>query len=266
MQTRAINLEIDNKDLHFGEVLGEGSGGTVFAGIWKSKGILVALKRVRMTPNKCDARVMAVLGEHPNIISFYGFAHNHPETIIVTALAKNGSLYDHLYTKSNKPSAQQSLQWARHIAYGMAHVHKLELVHRDLKSSNVLFTNNMEAQICDFGTSRPMENTTYASKAKGTWRWMAPEVANEDAVCKMCDVFSFSMVVWELMEHKVPFHDSKELRASMRIVNGERPRFLSPWPKYLTDLIEAGWSHNPHDRPSFADIVTSLENEVYFRR
>ena len=209
---------------------------------------------------------MAILGEHPNIVSFYGFAHNHPETTIVTALAKNGSLYNYLHTEGKKPTVQQSVKWARHIAYGMAHMHKLELVHRDLKSSNVLFTNDMEAQICDFGTSRPMENTTYASKAKGTWRWMAPEVANEDAISKMCDVFSFSMVVWELMEHKVPFHDSKDLRASMRIVSGERPPLLSIWPDFLANLVEAGWSQNPHHRPSFTDIVTSLENEVYFRR
>jgi serine/threonine protein kinase len=253
-------------DLHFGDVLGEGAGGTVFAGTWKSKGIPVALKRVRITPEKCDAKVMAVLGEHPNIISFYGFAHNHPETTIVTALAKNGSLYNYLHTDGNKPTRQQSVKWARHIAYGMAHMHKLELVHRDLKSSNVLFTNDMEAQICDFGTSRPLENTTYASKTRGTWCWMAPEVANEDAISMMCDVFSFCMVVWELIEHEVPFHDSKEFKASMRIVSGERPPFLSIWPDYLANLVEAGWSHHPHDRPSFTDIVTSLENEVYFRR
>ena len=253
------------EDLHFGKVLGEGSGGTVHSGIWKSKGIHVALKRVRIAPEKCDAKVMALLGKHPNIISFYGFAHNHPETTIVTALAKNGSMYDYLHKYGNKPGLEQSLKWTRHIAYGMAHMHSLELVHRDLKSSNILFTNSMEAQICDFGTARPMPNTTYASKTKGTFRWMAPEVANEDAISMMCDVFSFSMVVWELIEHNVPFHDSTDFKASKRIDSGERPPFLSAWPKYLADLIEAGWSHNPHDRPTFLDILNSLENEVYFR-
>ena len=188
--------------------------------------------------------------------------------LYITALAKNGSLYNYLYKDGNTPSLQQSLQWARHIAYGMAYMHKLHLVHRDLKSSNVLFTNNMEAQLCDFGTSRPMENTTHASKTRGTWRWMAPEVAKENVISMMCDVFSFSMVVWapELIEHEVPFHDSTELMASMNIVNGKRPHFVSVWPKYLAHLVEMGWSQDPHDRPSFADIVTSLENEVYFTR
>ena len=124
----------------------------------------------------------------------------------------------------------------------------------------------MTAQVCDFGTTRALEGTT-VSKASGTYRWMAPEVAKEEPVNKKCDVFSFSLVVWELMEHKIPFHDARnDLMASIAIMDGKRPPITSAWPDYLSALTKQGWSQNSQDRPSFADIVTSLDNKMYFKR
>ncbi|CAI8016918.1 Serine/threonine-protein kinase STY17 [Geodia barretti] len=262
---KASLLEIDKTDLEFGDLLGEGGGGSVFRGTWMSKGLPVALKRVRLSPDHCDAKILAELGEHPNIVSFFGYFHEHPDTTIVTALAKNGSLYNYLYKDFHVPTYQKSLRWAKQIAYGMAHLHKLGIAHRDLKSSNILFTDDMEVQICDFGVSRSMPNTTEKSKTAGTWRWMAPEIVSGKKINMMCDVFSFSMVVWELMEHKVPFHREADLVASMRILKGERPQFTNNWPEYLAKLVKVGWSENPYYRPTFADIITSLEHQIYFR-
>ena len=240
----------------------------MYAGVWKSKNMRVALKKVKMSSNRCDTDIMAKLGEHPNIISFYGFAVNYPEKIIVTALAENGSLFDYLHKKGIKPALEQSLTWAMEIAYGMAYMHQLDLVHRDLKSSNVLFTKNMTAQICDFGTSRPMIKTTAPSKVGGTYRWMAPEVADGDKINKACDVFSYAIVVWELIEHKIPFHNYRsDVKASLKILQGERPPITSPeWPLYLIELIQVCWSADPHDRPNFFGILTSLKNQFYFKQ
>ena len=263
----SVDYEINLADLKFGKVLGQGGFGTVFRGQWVSKGIEVALKKVCVPPEACDAKVMVELGEHPNILGFFGYAQNYPDTIIVTALAKKGSLYDYLHEKKQIPTEQQSLAWAKQVAYAMAYMHKLELVHRDLKSSNILFADDMTAQVCDFGTARTLEGTTCGAAASGTYRWMAPEVVKEEEVNKKCDVFSFSLVVWELMEHKIPFHDSaNDLMASIAIIGGNRPPISSGWPDYLSALTKQGWLQNPQARPSFADIVTSLDNKVYFVR
>ena len=117
----------------------------MFCGRWKSKGLDVALKKVNCTPDTSDAQIMMELGKHPNIIAFYGFAYNYPETIIVTAQAKKGSLFDLTHVRKEKPSEQQNLTWAKQIAYGMAYMHEHDLVHLDLKSSNILFSEEMVA-------------------------------------------------------------------------------------------------------------------------
>ena len=238
----------------------------MFRGRWKSKGFDVALKKVNCTPDTSDAQIMMELGKHPNIISFYGFAYNYPETIIVTALSKKGSLYNYLHVKKEKPTTQQSLSWAKQIAYGMAHMHMLNYIHRDLKSSNILFSDDMVAQVCDFGTARFLKGTTFASNVAGTPHWMAPEVARNDAINKQCDVFSFSLIVWEMMEQKIPYGDApSDIMASVAIMSGERPPISASWPDYLSSLVQASWAPAPNDRPTFSDIVTSLENKVYFR-
>ena len=254
-------------DLEFGELLGQGGFGTVFRGRWRSKGFDVALKKVIINPEESDAKVMKELGEHPNIISFLGFAYRRPETIVVTALAKKGSLFDYLHIRKEKPTEQQSLTWARQIAYGMAFMHRLDYVHRDLKSSNVLFSDDMVAQVSDFGTARFLKSSTVASKTAGTHRWMAPEVAQDDVINKKCDVFSYALVVWELMEHNIPYPEARtDIMASMAILSGERPPIGPNWPRYLSSLTQACWAPAPNDRPTFSDIVTSLENNTYFKR
>ena len=111
-------------DLKFGKVLGQGGFGTVFRGEWVSKGIEVAMKKVGVPPEACDAKVMAELGKHPNILGFFGYARNYPNTIIVTALAKKGSLYDYLHEQKQIPTEQQSLEWAKQVAYAMAYMHR----------------------------------------------------------------------------------------------------------------------------------------------
>jgi len=95
---------------------------------------------------------------------------------------------------------------------------------------------------------------------------MAPEVARNDAINKQCDVFSFSLIVWEMMEQKIPYGNApSDIMASVAIMSGERPPISASWPDYLSSLTQACWADSPNDRPTFSDIVTSLENKVYFR-
>lgn len=244
--------------------LGSGTYGSVYKSVWVSKGAAVAAKvcigaySVDMT----DANIMRQLGEHPHIVSFCGYIYRRGDTIIVMQLVKNGSLYDHLHKKGNKPSLQQSLSWAKHISYAMSFLHSKEIAHLDLKSSNVLLSDSMEALICDFGTSRKLEQTTNVSSEAGTRRWMAPEIAKGEQLNKSCDIYSFAMVLWELVEHRIPFFEVEdEMQVVFKAVKGERPSVSKAWPEYLADLVQACWNADQQKRPKFLDITQSLNSK-----
>ena len=127
-------------------------------------------------------------------------------------------------------------------------MHMLNYIHRDLKSSNILFSDDMVAQVCNFGMARFLKGTTLASNVAGTPHWMAPEVARNDAINKQCDVFSFSLIMWEMMEQKIPYGDApSDIMASVAIMSGEHPLISASWPDYLSSLVQASWTPAPND-------------------
>ena len=262
--TKLAKYEIAEDDMLLGERLGVGGYGAVYKGFWLSKGAEVAAKKctgvdkVDMT----DANIMHQLGEHPHIVSFCGYIKMSTGTIsIIMQFVKNGSLYDHLHEKGNKPSLQQSLTWAKQISYAISSLHSKDIAHLDLKSSNVLLSDSMEALICDFGTSRKVEQTTKLSDETGTRRWMAPEIT-KGSLNKACDVYSFAMVLWELVEHRIPFFEEKEgIQVSIKAMKGERPSIGKTWPEYLAELVQVCWDDNPQKRPKFTDIIQSLNSK-----
>ena len=204
---------------------------------------------------------MRQLGQHP-YTALYGFTYHRLITTTVMQLATNGSLYEYLHKKANKPSMQQSLTWAKEIAYAMLSMHEKHFVHRDLKSANVLLTDNMHILLCDFGSTRKAEHTLEGTKGVGTYRWMAPEVL-KGTVSKASDVYSFAMVLYELLENKVPFCDNTEAMAAMKSSEGERPHLANPLPEYVQVIIETCWAHNPHHRPTFDKIVRAINLKSY---
>ena len=141
-----------------GNLLGRGTSGRVYEGMWKQR--RVAIKKTFGTTHT-ELNILQSLS-HPNIITFYGFALGDISTSIVMELAKY-SLYQHIHRDGNVPSNEQRFQWMRDIALGMEYLHSINIVHRDLKSLHVLFseTDDLEtAKLSDFGTAREMDHTT----------------------------------------------------------------------------------------------------------
>ena len=262
MTGKARNFNVPLSDLEFGDLLGQGGFGAVFRGKWKSKNMTVALKKTLTAPEVADANMMGLLGQHPNIVSFYAYTTDHPHTISVLELAENGSLNDYLYKANKKPDLAQSVNWAQDIAYGMAHLHNHDIVHRDLKSHNILFSTRMVAMVSDFGTARFLSRTTEATKT-GTLRWMAPEVINEEKFNMKCDIYSYAMILLEMMEHKVPYDGANDFKAATLATSGQRPALGDNMPGYIHSLIESCWAHNPTERPPFCDIVIAMETKTY---
>ena len=262
--------QIPLTDIQLGELLGRGTFGAVYQGTWKSKqGKRIAVKKILHTPGTSmpeDVTTLQSLPQHPHIITYYGVAQSEDAVYIITEFAPNGSIYDRLYEKKEMPTFEQSHDWAWQIAHGIEHLHEHNIIHRDLKSANVLLCIGNVAKIADFGTARYLDHTTQQTDVKGTYRWMSPEVMEEveARINKRCDAYSYGMVLYELFEHKVPFHDiQSKFRIGNAVLEGGRPTITCSLPPYLKNLILACWKANPQERPTFATIVIAFEKRDF---
>ena len=251
-----MKYEIPQDALEYGDPVGKGASGIVYQGKWKD--IEVALKKCGgVDPDRSEANIMRQLGQHPYVTALFGFCYADFCTTIVMQFAKYGSLYEYLHKNGKKPSLQQSVTWAKQIAYAMTFLHDHDFTHRDLKSGNVLLTENMNILICDFGTTRKVEHTVEGTRGVGTYRWMAPEVL-EGTLSKAADVYSFAMVFYELIENKVPFSDDTETMAVLKASEGKRPQLTGVLPDYVQVIIKTCWAHDRHHRPTFPKVVRSI--------
>lgn len=123
-------------------------------------------------------------------------------------LAEGGSLYNVLHCNP-KPyySAAHAMSWARQCAEGVAYLHAMQpkpLIHRDLKPPNLLLVNSGRVlKICDFGTVT--DKATLMTNNKGSAAWMAPEVFEGSTYTEKCDVFSWGIILWEVLSRELPF-------------------------------------------------------------
>ena len=150
----------------------------------------------------------------------------------------------------------------------MEFLHHNGIVHRDLKFGNVLLGERMIAKLCDFGTARALDHAAQQSKPTGTYRWMAPEIAKEERsrISPKCDIYSFAMVLYEIVTLQLPFKDDPELMAMMKVLQGQRPTLPESDPEcepFLRHLITACWDEDPNNRPTFQEIKHALDRQTF---
>ncbi|KAL6041774.1 serine/threonine-protein kinase STY17 [Balamuthia mandrillaris] len=150
-----------------------------------------------------------------------------------------------------------TLGMAIDAARGLAYLHSIDVCHRDIKSENLLVRRDMSACIADLGISRVMGPKM--TKALGTPRYMAPEVITGKPYGMKADVYSYGILLWEMVTGAIPFVDlvnGWELAGA--ITHGKRPTISAHWPKEFRELLEACWAADPSARPEFTEITSTL--------
>jgi len=265
---KAQSYIIKNEDLEIFHKIGTGGFGEVYVGKYKPKNLDVAIKRLltnEISKEFWDEIELQLSLMNRFILQFVGFTST-PPYCIVTEFMPNGSLYSALHETSSKNilSATDLTIIAYCIASGMDYLHSKRIIHRDLKSLNVLLDSHFLPRICDFGLSSFGECQTNPNV--GTAAIMAPEILKNDIVDFPSDVFSFGMILWEMSTRNIPFSDNDPHQIVYMISRGIRPTIPDDTPERLSQTISMCWNQDPAQRPTFFEISEGfLSGKLFFK-
>ncbi|KAG5876182.1 hypothetical protein JTB14_032390 [Gonioctena quinquepunctata] len=256
--------EIDHDEIQQIEVVGEGSFGVVYKGIWNDT--LVAVKNITREAEKksflIEVRQLSRV-DHENIVKLYGACTTGLQFCLVMEYAEGGSLFNVLHRSNLQYTLAHAMSWAYQCSKGVQYLHAMQpkpLIHRDLKPPNLLLINGgVILKICDFGTAA--DKNTYMTNNKGSAAWMAPEVFTSSHYTEKCDVFSWGIILWEVTSRRKPFYNQGGTAFSIMwaVHKGKRPPLLRNCPPPIEKLMTSCWDHDPSKRPGMDEIAVTMK-------
>eukprot|EP00007_Cunea_sp_BSH-02190019_P005479 CAMPEP_0174229626 /NCGR_PEP_ID=MMETSP0417-20130205/530_1 /TAXON_ID=242541 /ORGANISM="Mayorella sp, Strain BSH-02190019" /LENGTH=538 /DNA_ID=CAMNT_0015307187 /DNA_START=310 /DNA_END=1923 /DNA_ORIENTATION=+ len=267
--------EVNPDDVKLTSKIGKGAFGVVYKG--KLHGKDVAVKKLlnqdlspeTMADFKKEVAIMSKL-RHPNVLLFMGASTKPGSLMIVTALMPRGSVYDLLHDEANPLPFKRRMKFAKQAALGMTWLHcaKPPFIHRDLKTGNLLVDENWNVCVCDFGLAHVKTHGDKGVRGSygsiGTPLWMAPEVLLDKPYDTSADVYSFGIVLWELLTCKDPFPgiDTFSMMLDEVVQKQKRPEIPPECPTRLKKLIQACWDADPKRRPAFEKILPLFDEII----
>ncbi|XP_073128612.1 serine/threonine-protein kinase 12-like [Henckelia pumila] len=264
--------EINPKELDFTNSV-EITKGTYTIASWR--GIQVAVKILwEQVADEDKVRAfgdeLALLQKirHPNVVQFLGAVTQSSPMMIVTEYLSKGDLCEYLKRKGAiKPAT--ALRCAMDIARGMNYLHEFKpeaIIHHDLQPSNILRDDSGHLKVADFGVSKLLKVANRVKEvtpltSQDTCRYVAPEVFRNEEYDTKVDVFSFALILQEMIEGCPPFSSKQDHEVAASHAANERPPFRASMKLYahgLKELIEECWSENPANRPTFKQIIPRL--------
>ncbi|CAL5341340.1 unnamed protein product [Camellia sinensis] len=257
--------EIDPQLLKFESKIAAGSYGDLYKGTYCSQEVAIkVLKSERVGPDlqREFAQEVFIMRKvrHKNVVQFIGACTKLPSLCIVTEYMSGGSVYDYLHKQRGTFKLPSLLRVAVDISKGMNYLHQNNIIHRDLKAANLLMDENEVVKVADFGVARVKAQTGVMTAETGTYRWMAPEVIEHKPYDHKADIFSFGVVLWELLTGKLPYEYLTPLQAAVGVVQkGLRPTIPNNTLPKLAELLERCWQQDPTLRPDFCEIIDILQ-------
>ncbi len=304
-------IEYDDVRLIYDEPLGEGASGAVYKCDFLGRRAAAKVLIRKITNRKAVENEINLLSRvrHPNVVLFIGYTDKETRNGIVTQLtSKDFRTYvivtqltskdfrtcvivTELMSKDLRTYLDEKKEASREgqpplslflaimlqIADGMKHLHERGVVHRDLKSTNVLVnvaddedgsplsSSLVQVKLTDFGESKlHLNDSGCSTRMVGTTKWRAPEVfedeENREKYTKSADVYSFAIIFSEVLTGEMPFQGMPQRNLLQRIRNGERPPLphVDYCSDYLSELINKCWATNPGERPQFPEICQML--------
>ncbi|GAB4853115.1 Serine/threonine-protein kinase sty46 [Ancistrocladus abbreviatus] len=257
--------EIDLRHLKFGNKVASGAYGDLYRGTYCSQEVAIKVlnpERINTDLQREFAQEVFIMRKvrHKNVVQFIGACTKPPSLCIVTEFMAGGSVYDYLHKHKGTFKLPSLLKVAIDVSKGMSYLHQNNIIHRDLKAPNLLMDENEVVKVADFGVARVKAQSGVMTAETGTYRWMAPEVIEHKPYDHKADVFSFGIVLWELLTGKLPYEHLTPLQAAVGVVQkGLRPTIPKNTHPKLADLLERCWQQDSTLRPDFSEIIEILQ-------
>eukprot|EP01133_Synstelium_polycarpum_P017737 gene17737-21148_t len=243
---KPFEWEVPFSELVLGMRIGRGGYGQVFRGSWRGTEIAVKmLFNDNMNPKllsdlRKEVDLLCKL-RHPNIVLFMGACTEPEHPCIVTEYLVRGSLANLLLDETVQ------MDWGVRLQLGL-----------DLKTDNLLVDDSWQVKVADFGLAT-VKSHTFAKTMCGTTGWVAPEVLAEEGYTEKADVYSFAIVLWELLTRLIPYAGKNTMQVVRSIDRGERLSIPDWCPATYASLINRCWETDPAHRPSFPEILPMME-------
>ncbi|KAL2921134.1 putative serine/threonine-protein kinase SIS8 [Bienertia sinuspersici] len=258
------------------------SCGTVYHGLWYGSDVAIKVFSKQeysedvILSFRQEVSLMKRL-RHPNILLFMGAVTSPQRLCIVTEFLPRGSLFRLLQRSTAKLDWRRRIHMALDIvsmmmpnpsnriaARGMNYLHNCSppIIHRDLKTSNLLVDKNWMVKVADFGLSRVKHETYLTTKTgKGTPQWMAPEVLRNERSDEKSDIYSFGIILWELATQKIPWEhlNAMQVIGAVGFMN-QRLDIPEDVDTRWSTIIESCWLSDPQSRPSFQELLEKLKD------
>jgi len=259
--------------------LATGAYGQVFKGVWTTHNIAVAVKKILRTDLasqeqtmenfRKETEILSML-DHPHVLKLYGAVVEEENVCIVTEFVPGGSLFDLIHTKPLlKPEAVIAISAG--VCKGMTYLHSMGIIHRDLKPGNLLMGAVQTAsgpqlvvKVADFGLARVQDTQKTMTGGIGTSQYTAPEVLRSERYDSKVDVFSFGIILWEIHAKKLPYGDMTQMQIAVAVATKDhRPAPPANCPSAFWQLMQDCWHPQHESRPSFAEVLSQLEDMQY---
>ena len=269
--------EIDPTDLEFIKSLGQGASGEVFQGTFKGESVAIKVLKTNNTDSEVDEfkKEFSVLVSFnsPYIIQFKG-ACLADKLCMVMEFCPHGSLYDLLRSPDFVMTWDRFFIFAIEVTAGLAVLHKAKpsILHRDMKTLNLLVDKSYHVKLCDFGLSRfnTGSNLATLSKCRGTYAYIAPEVYNCETFTTKSDVYSVAIILWELVYRLIngkylrPFQEFKHIQFDFQVLIQAckmklRPTLPQETPPPLEQLVRKCWHEDRDSRLESWELITALK-------
>lgn len=256
----------------------------IYSAFWRGTAVIIKLIKADRVASpmavaefQTEASILSRL-EHPHIVKLLG-SGRHPRRFLILELLDGGSLSHSLGLRAGsnnritkrKFTYLETLQLARSLASALDYLHdkwqsSIHVIHRDLKPDNIGFTADGKLKLFDFGlcacvrTHGDRRDQYRLTGNTGTLRYMAPEVALGRQYNCSVDVYSFGVIIWQVLRSKVPFRDmGKKAYIQEVVVGGKRPPLDRRWPIGFSALLQRCWHEDKDARPSLSQVVTELD-------